>query len=75
MDNDVEEKEEQAQKEEKHEIPQKEIELGIYIYFLKYFCVFLFFPYLFFLYIYFNIHVEFFCCRLKFFNVRNAKYM
>ena len=32
MDNDVEEKE-QAQKEEKHEIPQKEKELGIYIYF------------------------------------------
>ena len=31
MDNDVEEKEEQAQKE--HEIPQKENKLGIYIYF------------------------------------------
>ena len=33
MDNDVEEKEEQAQKEEKHEKPQKEKELGIYVYF------------------------------------------
>ena len=33
MYNDVEEKEEQAQKEEKHQIPQKEKELGIYIYF------------------------------------------
>ena len=33
MDNDVEEKEEQAQKEEKYQIPQKEKELGIYIYF------------------------------------------
>ena len=33
MDNDVEEKEEQAQKEEKHEKPQKEKELGINIYF------------------------------------------
>ena len=33
MDNDVEEKEEQAQKKEKHQIPQKEKELGINIYF------------------------------------------
>ena len=33
MDNDVEEKEEQSQKEETYQIPQKEKELGIYIYF------------------------------------------
>ena len=33
MDNDVEKTKEQSQKEEKHDTPQKEKELGIYIYF------------------------------------------